>query len=438
MFEGRINKIIVFFIYISVFVNSIVLIKDPFEFYIGYLVFLLLLPVFLMRYGIPSILTVIFSVLLVSGIINIILGYNTAGLFLKIFTGAFFSYLFYYYVIIESKYNIEKLFQLYLKGCYIVSLIGLIQFLSFHVGFKPGYDYMWLLNKWGYYSGGDFGMRVNSIFGEPTYLGACVSAGMFVSLYNLIVKKPYYLNKIKSAVILVTYILSASGLAYVAFFLAIIFLLINFGLIRYVLVFVPILFGAFYYAYNNVSEFRERYDSTIDIFSAGKFEIGKTHGSSIILYNNYRVAKENFSRNWLFGTGLGSHSIAFEKYSIMKNEKIEGFNQNGADASSMLLRLISETGLFGSGLMLLLTFRCFVARSQTISSQIPEYYWLISGGIMIMILVNLFRQGHYFLNGFPFFVWMYYYNYVNYKEYLSTISTKENQVKDVSGMFAIK
>jgi hypothetical protein len=27
-----------------------------------------------------------------------------------------------------------------------------------------------------------------------------------------------------------------------------------------------------------------------------------------------------------------------------------------------------------------------------------------------MILLNLFRQGHYFLNGFPFFVLMYIYN----------------------------
>ena len=429
MFEGKVNNIIVFFIYISIFVNSIVLIKEPVEFYIGYLVFILLLPVFINRYGMPGNLTVIFSLLFVSGIMNIFLGYNTVGLFFKVFFGVFFSYLFYYYVILESKYNIEKLFQLYLKGCFIVCLIGLIQLVSFKLHFTPGYDFGWILNKWGVYDRGDFGICVNSIFGEPTYFGATVSAGMFVALYNLISRKPYYLGRIQSAVILVAYLLSYSGLAYTAFFLAIIFLFINFGLIRYVLVFVPILLGSFYFMYKNVADFRERYDSTISIFSTGKFQIGQTHGSSIILYNNYRVAMENFSRNWLLGTGLGSHSVAFDKYSLMKNEKISGFNQNGADASSMLLRLISETGLVGAGFMLFLTFRCFVPRSQIADAKVPEHYWLISGSIIVIILVNLFRQGNYFLNGFPFFIWIYYYNYIGYKKFIAGLAYKKTELQ---------
>jgi hypothetical protein len=40
-----------------------------------------------------------------------------------------------------------------------------------------------------------------------------------------------------------------------------------------------------------------------------------------------------------------------------------------------------------------------------------------------MILLNMFRQGHYFLNGFPFFVILYYYNSVSYKMYLETGKT---------------
>ncbi len=425
MFEGKANKIIVFFIYISIFVNSIVLIKEPAEFYIGYLIFILLLPVFINRYGVPGNLSVVFGLLFVSGLLNIFLGYNTYAFFFKVFFGVLFSYLFYYYVVLESKYNIEKLFQLYLKGCYIVCLIGWCQLISFKLHFKPGYDFGWILNKWGVYDRGDFGICINSIFGEPTYFGATVSAGMFVALYSLVGRKPYYLTRFQSAVIIGAYLLSYSGLAYAAFFLAIIFLFINFGLIRYVLVFVPVLIVSFYFMYKNVTDFRERYDSTISIFSTGKYQIGQTHGSSIILYNNYRVAMENFSRNWLLGTGLGSHSIAFDKYSLMKNEKISGFNQNGADASSMLLRLISETGILGTGFMLFLTFRCFVIRSKIANVQIPDHYWLISGSIIVIILVNLFRQGNYFLNGFPFFIWIYYYNYIAYKNFITSLSDKK-------------
>ena len=330
----------------------------------------------------------------------------------------------------QAEFNVEKLFQLYLKGCYIISIIGAVQFVSFHIHFKYGYDYSWILNKWGVIPGGNFGIRINSIFGEPTYFAACISAGAFVSIYNLIVKKPYYLTKIQSLLILIIYSLSFSGVAFIGIFIAIIVLLINFGLIRYLLLFIPLLFGAFYYLYNNVTDFKERYDSTIDIFSTGKFQIGKTHGSSIILYDNYQVAMKNFSNNFLLGSGLGSHPVAFSKYSITKDIGVYGISQNSLDASSMLFRLLSETGLFGTVLMLVVFFRCFIGKSSR--DDLPEHYWIISGAICVMIAVNLLRQGHYFLNGFPFFVWMYYYNYINYKKYIGDESFKEKQFQNVS------
>ncbi|HEY4798195.1 MAG TPA: hypothetical protein VII99_03870, partial [Bacteroidia bacterium] len=202
-----------------------------------------------------------------------------------------------------------------------------------------------------------------------------------------------------------------------AIFIALIVILVNFGFVRYILIFIPIIAGSFYFLYNNVHEFKDRYDSTVHIFSEAQYEIGKTNGSSIILYNNYHVAMENFSNNILFGTGLGSHPIAFDKYSITKNVSVFGFALNSADANSMLLRLISETGLFGTVLMLFILFRCFISRNSY--EAVTEHYWIISAAIFVMIAVNLLRQGHYFLNGFPFFVWLYYYNYINFKKYIS-------------------
>ncbi len=424
MFEGRVNKIIVFLIYVSVFVNSYVFTKEPAEIYFGYAIFLILLPVFALKHPFPKSFLIIFPILLLSGILNIYLDNDTTPMFLKIFLGVFFSYLFYYYVLVQFEFNVEKLFQLYLKGCYFVAIIGLIQFVSYKIGFRYGYDYSWLLNKWGVARGGNFGIRINSIFGEPTYFATCISASVFVSIYNLLVKRPYYLSKRKSVLIFFVYCLSFSGVAYTAILVALIVLLINFGFIRYMFFFIPLLLGAFIYLYNNVSDFRERYDSTIDIFTTGKFSIGRTHGSSIILYDNYQVAMRNISNNYLLGSGLGSHPVAFSKYSITKDIGVGGISQNNQDASSMLFRLISETGLFGTGLFLFIYFRYFIKRKS--ESSIPDYFWIISGGIFVMITVNLLRQGHYFLNGFPFFIWMYYYNHVNYKKYLNEISEKEN------------
>ena len=82
----------------------------------------------------------------------------------------------------------------------------------------------------------------------------------------------------------------------------------------------------------------------------------------------------------------------------------------------MLLRLISETGTFGVSIFIFIIFRGYVRRDP----DNETYHWLVSNSILIMILLNLFRQGHYFLNGFPFFVLLYYYNSVSYKTYLST------------------
>ena len=194
------------------------------------------------------------------------------------------------------------------------------------------------------------------------------------------------------------------------------FLAINFGLVRYVILLIPAAFVLFNILYNNVSDFKSRFDGLIHLFSGEDFKLGETHGSAFILYNNYRVAIENFKTNFVFGTGIGSHPVAFEKFSIASHIKIWGFNLNSADANSMLLRLISETGLFGVCIFLFIVFRFFVRRQENNES----FDWLVSNAILVMILLNLFRQGHYFLNGFPFFVMLYVFNYYSYQNFLET------------------
>lgn len=410
----RSNFWVILFIYLSIFINSFVFIREPFEFYFGYLIYILLLPQFISRYGLNRSLFFIFLTLFITGITHVVLGNNTPALFFKIFTGLTLSYFFYYYVIVEFDYNIDQLFKWYLKGAYIAALIGLFQFASYIVGFKFGYDYRWILNKWGVVTGGNFGIRINSIFGEPTHLGAVMAGAFFISLYNLTRKETYYLSKFQSIVIIIVYILSFSGLGQAGIFLSLIFLAISFGFIRYIFILIPVAIVLFNFLYNNVRDFRERYQSVIDLFTTGKFVLGKTHGSSFILYNNYTIALENFKTNFLFGTGVGSHPIAFDKFSLAKDFKVYGFNLNSADANSMLLRLISETGLFGLIVFFVLMFKCYVRRD----AENETYHWLVSNAILVMILLNLFRQGHYFLNGFPFFVILYYFNWISHNKFL--------------------
>ncbi|MBL7933882.1 MAG: hypothetical protein JNL60_18405, partial [Bacteroidia bacterium] len=408
--------LITFFIYLSIFINSFIFFKEPFEFYFGYLIYIVLLPVFITRYGWQRELLGLFLILLLTGLLNIFIGNNTPALFFKVFIGLLLSYYFYYYVIREFKFDVQVLFKWYMYGSYIASLIGIIQYVSFLIEFSPGYDFSWLLNKWAVIKGGNYGIRINSIFAEPTYLASTLSAAFFVSLYNLIRKENFYISKMKSVVIILAYILSFSGVGQTGIFLTLLFLVVNFGIVRYMIWLVPASIILFNFLYTNVSEFKGRYDGIVELFSGEEFKLGKTHGSSFILYNNFHVATENFKTNPFFGSGIGSHPIAFEKHSYARDFKVKGFNSNGADANSMFLRLVSETGLFGICVFMFIVFKCHVRRAP----DDPEDYWLISNGILIMILLNLLRQGHYFLNGFPFFVILYYYNWKSYNLYLET------------------
>lgn len=397
---------IVIAIYISIFINSYVLFKEPFEFYIGYFIYFLVLPGFIRKHGLNRNLVWIFFILLVTGVFQVLAGNNTSSQFMKVFTGLALSYFFYHNVFLEFDLDVDRLFKWYLKGAYIVAVIGVIQFISFQIGFSPGYNFRWIFNKWGVIPGGNFGIRINSVFGEPTYLAATLSAAFFVALHDIIRKAKYYFTKFQSIIIVVVYLLSFSGLGQVGIFLSLLFLAINFGLARYIVIVLPLFVVVFSFLYSNSRDFQERYDSIISLFSGEQFVLGKTHGSSFILYNNYVVATKNFEGNFLFGSGLGSHPIAFEKHSLARLFKTHGFNLNSQDANSMFLRLMSETGLFGLGIFFFIIFRFYKRRDEDSS----DFKWMISNSILVMILLNLFRQGHYFLNGFPFFVLMYIYN----------------------------
>lgn len=401
--------------------------KDPFEFQFGYLIYILLLPVLINRYGFNKNILAVFLMLLVVGIIQISTGNNTAPLFFKVFGGLVLSYFFYDLVIHEFDFDIRNLFKWYLKGCVIASLLGLMQFVFYQVGYETGAKFWGIFNKWSFASGGLFGLRINSIFAEPTHLATVMSAAFFISVYNLIKKENFLISKKESIIIVVTYVLSFSGVGQLGIFLTLAMLAVSFGFIRYVFIIAPLMLVLFNYLYNNVNDFRERYDSLVGLSQGEEFKLGKTHGSSFILYNNYVVTKENFKTNFLFGSGIGSHPVAFEKYSLAKDVKVSGINVNSADANSMFLRLVSETGLFGTGLFLLILIKGYVKRDP----ENDTYHWLVSNAILIMILLNLFRQGHYFLNGFPFFVLLYYYNSISYNNYLADKSEEKKTAESL-------
>jgi O-Antigen ligase len=407
------RQIEVFLVYVTIFVSSIVFFKEPFEGYLHYLIFLLFLPFFIIRFGFPKLPFQILFLPLIVGIMYIALGSNTWPQFLKIFIGVFLSSTFYYYVFHFYDMDVERLFKLYLKGCVIVAIIGLIQFLSYKIGFKLGYDYSFIFNKWGIVKNTQSGIRLNSIFSEASQLAIMLGPACFVAFHAIVFGERKFYNLLQSVIVIITLLLSTSSTGYFGLFVIAVLIGINYGKLVNVLFGIAILLTTSYMLYNYSPEFKSRIDSSKGLWIDGDFSLDNVNSSSFVLYNNYTVAINNFKKSPLFGTGLGSHQYAFEKYSLTSDKKFLDITFNKSDANSLFLRLLSETGLMGVIFMLIFIVKFFVKRKLDDSNN--NYHWIISNSILVIILLYLLRQGNYFLNGFPFFMLLYYYNSVVYK-----------------------
>ncbi len=417
------NRFIDICIFSVLFFSGIVLFKEPFEFYITYIPVVILLPFFIFRYRFPLQLLYLFVPLLLFGMIGILLGDNTVNDFLKIYMNILVSTLFFYYVFEYYDRDIDIIFKKYIRGAIFVSVIGIIQFVSYTVGFKYGYNFrVYGFNKWGYYLGG-LGIRVNSILSEPSYYGATLAPAFFVAIYNVVFKRAYFMTFREGLIIIVPYLMTFSTVAYLGIFLALVLLLINYGLIRYIIIVIPVAILLFNIMYNNAIEFKVRVDGLKALYVDNILEkeglkegeinfmkvrdlLKKIHGSSFVQYNNYVVSLRNIQEHPFIGTGLGSHKKAFEKYNVL--DKLGGiYKFNTSDANSMLLRIMSEMGLVGVLFIFLFIRRYFVQMPPGDSS----HYWLISNAALLIILLQLARQGNYTYNGFIFYMWLYYYTF---------------------------
>lgn len=415
--KTSVSKFVEILIFITVFINSYIFFRYPFEGYLHYLIFLGLIPLFLLKYGYPKYLIQLFIWFIAVGVLNIFAGVYPMFDFIKVFGGMFLSFTFYHYVIRYYKFNIYQLFSVYLKWSYIVSIIGIIQFVSYKIGFSYGYNYRWIFNKWGVNEDGLLGMRINSVFSEPSGLAAALAPAAYIAVYNLIHKKNIILSKKASIVVLTTYILSSSSTAYIGLFIILV-LVVTSVKFRYLLIGLgmgAVLFSTFYKV---SSGFQSRVDSSVALWVHQDYSIKNTNTSSFVLYNSFHVAMESVKEYPLFGTGLGSFKSAYEKHSLTKNVEVIAydFEFNTTDGNSLFVRMLVELGLVSIFIMLLLLIRGFIyLRTEDEFIQ----YKIISQAILILILLNLLRQGNYFLNGFPLFILMYYYNWKGYREALS-------------------
>ena len=378
-----------------------------------------LLPFFVLRFRFPIRVALTIGLVGLVGSSGVLNGIVQPGEFVKVFGSLVLPYLYYWYLWQYLGEDVIKGFRIYLKGAVIVSAIGLLVFIDSVIpfGFYSTLNSLIRLSR----TPAEFGIRISSTLGEPTYFANSIAPAGLFALWRLFFREPqfdYYLKeqglwlkRLPALIVLAALTLTYSAMAFVGLLIAFVLILLIKRQFRTMLFASVMLFGLFTAA-RTIPEIRERIEG---LQNASRVADTEVHGSSAILYNHAVITWENFTRNPVMGTGLGSHVVATEKYSILGDTTAFAYSeQNAPDASSMFLRIASELGLFG----IILTL--YFLRAHYFKTSIQDYsgllFKLISAAFLVTLLLQLFRQGNFILNGFPFYVYGYHFAWKQFKQ----------------------
>ncbi|WP_158453568.1 hypothetical protein [Rhodopirellula europaea] len=299
--------------------------------------------------------------------------------------------------------NVKRIFEVYLFGCFLFSAIGIVQVAAFRVGIAPLYNFrLYGLNKWGLSPEGPLGIRLNSIFSEPSGFAVIVAAGACWAVASLLIgpRSTSKQGRVAAFTILTAYCLTFSALLVPAF--ACIALLLQRQFQRQSMATLKIVAIIALLGYVATSSGVEARIRGIRELAGGSTSYSQVHGSSEVLYDHMLATVESLKNNPVIGGGLGMHEQIYDEY--RSNSGLVRLNKdefNRKDANSMFLRTVSELGLVG--LMLVV----FVYKKGTISSDASFDARLISNACLCVIALQLLRQGNYVYNFFPMFVLIY-------------------------------
>lgn len=379
-----------------------------------FICFYVLLPFFVAKYKFPTYVVAMLCFVTLFGSTGFLSGNVSTNDFIKSTGSLILPYVYYWYLWQFFGKDVIRGFRAYLNGAVIVSIFGLMLWFDSQLSFGL-YEVTSSIIRLGF-NEGTYGMRIASTLGEPTYFANVLAPGSFFAITRLffpstaasvaLKQNGLWLNKRSAFIILLAQVLSFSAIAYMGFLISV---GLNLKIKRniFTILLAPFLLLTLFSLVRLIPEFETRLSGLMNLDRIADDDI---HGSSAILYNHAIITWENFKRNPIVGTGLASHSLAAEKYSILeRNTNLASYSSwNGSDASSMFLRIASELGLVG--IMITIVF-LFVNRVRAEPGH-PHIlvYQFVNSAILVTILLQLFRQGNFILNGFPFFIYGYYFS----------------------------
>ncbi|MDB4347795.1 hypothetical protein OAB01_03970 [Bacteroidia bacterium] len=426
---SKFDKILNWLMAMSIFLDAYIIARGslPFDFYHYYLIYFVFIinymakkkPVKLFeRWFLISIL-MLFVASIIASLQQNILGFG----FVKQVIGITFSSAAYYAFIRFNDFNLQKVFDLYLRVAFWVASIGIFEEFAKIAGLGALFKHAKTV-KLGFH-------RVWSIMGEPYFLAVVLIPALFYYGAKMFGNRGYNDRSVlvKFGVILTGTLFTFSSAGFMAIgFMAIVIAwekgLFSFKKGRILLLpFVLIaVFSAYQYVQKNMYEFRTKINQTIEAFNNTKitpFILDQMNSTTFALYSNFKIAQESYNKNKLLGGGLGSHAKNYDKLftSQFDAKYLERFGElNKYDANSLFIRLLSETGLLGLAMFFFFMLKFRLKRKHL---EVPELanFVLINHGIFILFIVRLVRTGNYIGNGFFFFFFLYYFTAAQVKKY---------------------
>jgi hypothetical protein len=319
------------------------------------------------------------------------------------------SFLVFYILIVNERHSLEELFRKYLRVAKILLVIGFIQVGMYLIGLGPVYRiFTPHLGTYG------VSARLQSLVAEPSFVALTFAPVLVIALHNIFYGTRYFLSRAWSYLFLLGYLLTLSTVAYVGLFIVLLLLYFkNFSYTKLSLVLV--IFGILglmtYYTYLFVGVVRLRVDDTVKGLSTNILEGTRYREVNLSTYSflvNLEVTRKAFDDRPLTGNGLGTHEFLYDKYTPPQLKEFKHYDLNRQDATSMAIRLLSETGLIGLGLFCFFTFK-YKAKSSSSFPREIDMLWVLNTGIFVFILIALLRNGNYTAHGKILFFMLHYY-----------------------------
>jgi hypothetical protein len=377
-------------------------------------------------------------------------GYASGSLkfsMIKQMLGIVYSSVAYFSVIKFHDFDLAKVFKYYVSGAFWVSIWGIAEQGMHILGFKDRFAgsvievvtrLFGFANFWENYKITSTGFnRVYSIMGEPYFLAVALLPAFYYLLNCMIGPKLVRNRKewFRLGVVGLCMLFTFSAAGYAGIGMSIILIGVNHGffdLRRFGVVFIPVFLLVILPQISNLRklffELQVRVDDTIKAFVykgvMDKKEIAKLNSSTFALYSNFLIAGQAFESHPITGAGLGSHELSYQRYFdqfLDKNlQKMYG-NFNSKDANSLFIRMLSEGGLIGLGLLMVAIFYFFVYKKGI---KEPDLWMLtlINQGVFLMLIVRLLRTGNYIGQGFYFFFFLYAFAAIQIRQYYRNLN----------------